>query len=121
MTWWYSEGWRQCSDRVKERLMATLDFFSIDLLVGTLFAPFRQISAGSVRGPLAVQLRAFFDQIISRCIGLFVRLVMIVIGSIVVVLHAVGGLVVLLMWPLVPLLPIVGAVLFATGWMPWNQ
>lgn len=121
LTWWYTEGWYQCLQRVKDRLEATLDFFSIDLLLRTLFAPFRQISAGSVRGSFEAQMRAFFDQLISRCIGTVARLIMIAIGSVMVVLHLVFGLLFLAMWCVVPLLPLIGLGLFIAGWVPWNE
>ena len=55
------------------KLVSVFDYFSIDLLVRTWFAPFRQISAGAVDGPIGVQIRAFFDRLISRTIGGIVR------------------------------------------------
>lgn len=121
MKWWYTDGWHQCWLRVEERLASTLDFFSIDLLMRTLFAPFRQISAGNVRGPLAVQIRAFFDRLISRCIGAAVRLFMIGIGAVTIVFNLITGGLLLLFWAFVPLLPFVGLVLFLIGWLPWSN
>lgn len=104
-----------------ERVKATIDYFSIDLLAKTLFSPFRQISAGGVRGPLDVQIRAFFDRLISRCIGAVVRLVMIGVGSAVICLHLLAGGFVLVLWAFVPLLPLAGLVLFVMGWVPWTS
>ncbi len=121
LTWWYTDGWRQCFDRVKGRLAGTLDYFSFGLLLGTLFAPFRQISAGGVQGSLDVQVRAFFDRLISRCIGAVVRLIMIVIGGAMLLLNIVLGTAIMIGWLLVPLLPIVGIVLSMTGWLPWSK
>ena len=121
VSWWYTAGWRQCLDKTMERIDSTLDFFSIDLLVRTLFAPFRQISASGVRGPLAVQMRAFFDRLISRIVGMVVRLIMIVVGSVVIVLNMVIGVVVLALWATVPLLPLIGFGLFVIGWLPWTN
>lgn len=105
--------------RVLERLAATADFFSVGLLLKTLFAPFRQISAGKVRGPLGVQLRAFFDRLISRLIGAMVRTAMILTGGILLVVHAVLGGLAIIGWLFVPALPLLGAVLMIGGWMPW--
>lgn len=121
MTWWYTDGWRQCALRAKERLEATLDYFSISLLFKTLFAPFRQISAGNVRGSLDVQMRAFFDRLVSRAIGSVVRLIMIGIGSFVIVLNVVVGGIILLLWAIVPALPFIGLILFVFGWVPWSH
>lgn len=119
-TWWYSGGWLQCVLSVRDRLLSTYDYFSIDLLIKTLFAPFRQISAGKVRGPIGVQLRALFDQLISRVIGGVVRSAVIVIGSLTLCIVALLGAFRIVIWPLIPLLPIVGVVFAMTGWIPWQ-
>ena len=58
--WWYGAGWWQRITMVWGKLVSVFDYFSIDLLVRTWFAPFRQISAGAVDGPIGVQIRAFF-------------------------------------------------------------
>ena len=121
MTWWYGAGWRQCLDQVKDRIAATLDYFSVGLLIKTLVAPYRQISASQVRGSLDVQIRAFFDRLISRFVGLMLRLIMIGVGTIIIFFNIVIGGVLLIFWAFVPLLPIVGLILFLLGWMPWSN
>ncbi len=106
--------------RLRDKLLSTLDYFSIDLLFRTFFSPFRQISAGNVRGPLGVQMRAFLDRLISRVIGAMIRLTMIIAGSVAIVLYTAYGIFMLLVWGVVPVLPIVGIVLFVSGWVPWS-
>ena len=118
LDWWYGRGWRSQVVRVRDRLSATLDFFSMGQLASTLFAPFRQISAGRVDGPIGVQLRAFLDKTFSRFIGAFVRLMTIFAGLIIVTIQSVIGVIVLLFWFLLPLFPIIGFILFAIGWAP---
>lgn len=118
LTWWYGMGWRQRAAIVRERLASTMDYFSIDLLLKTLFSPFRQISAGQVNGPLAVKWRAFVDRLVSRCIGAVVRLVLIVVGLLAIVFFGVIGLLSLVLWAVVPLLPVAGAIMMLIGWVP---
>lgn len=120
LQWWYGAGWRACVARAGERLLATVDFFSIDLLLGSLFSPFRQISAGRVRGSLEVQLRAFFDKLISRLIGAMVRSALIIAGSVVLVVSLALSLIVIIGWLVVPLMPVAGIALSFSGWwLPW--
>lgn len=117
--WWYGAGWKQRAGMIRERLASLMDYFSLDLLLKTLFSPFRQISAEKTNGSLNVQMHAFFDRLISRMIGMMVRLVMIIVGTGAILLYAVIGLLALVVWAFVPLLPIISLALFLTGWMPW--
>lgn len=119
LLWWYGPGWRGRAMALRDKLAGTMDYFSIDLLFRTLFSPYRQISAGKVRGPLGVQMRAMMDRFISRIIGAMIRFTMILIGSFAIVFYACIGLILLIVWAAVPLLPVIGLLLFLTGWMPW--
>lgn len=121
LSWWYGAGWRRRVVVAKEHLETTYDYFSIDLLLRTLFSPFRQISAGSVRGSIGVQLRAWLDQLISRTIGSFVRGLMIVIGSVMLFLSSLFHGCMILGWALVPAAPVIGVLLAVMGWMPWQK
>lgn len=106
--------------RLREKLVGTLDYFSIDLLLRTFFSPFRQISAGQVRGPLGVQMRALLDRIISRVIGAMIRLVMIIVGIFAIILYTLIGGLMVAVWGIIPVLPVLGIVLFVSGWVPWS-
>ena len=120
LSWWFGQGWRQRTVRMGEKLGGMADYFSIDLLARTLFLPYRQISAGKVKGPLGVQMRAFFDRLISRFIGAMIRLTMIIIGMAAIILYAAFGAAMVVLWALVPALPFVGIFLFVSGWVPWS-
>lgn len=120
LSWWYGAGWRRCAVSVGDGLLNIYDYFSIDLLIKTLFSPFRQISAGQVNGPLGVQFRAMLDKLISRVIGAIMRSVVIVIGSVALLLSVLLGLARIILWPLVPLVPVVAVVLAMSGWVPWT-
>ena len=96
-------------------ILRTADFFSIGLLARTLFSPFRQISAGKVRGPLPVQLRAFADRLFSRVIGGVFRTILIVVGVIVIFVRAVWAVCSIVIWTILPITPIIGVVLWKMG------
>ena len=118
LRWWYGRGYRRQLRESGRRLSATIDFFSIGHLASTLFDPFRQISASGVEGPVGAQLRAFFDKTLSRAIGFVVRLFTIIAGFACLAVQALIEGVIIAFWPVVPLLPVVGMVLFAVGWVP---
>jgi hypothetical protein len=118
ISWWYGRGWQVQFGRVKARLVATIQFFSIGQLFSTLFSPFRQISAGKTKGSLGAVTRALVDQLISRVIGAFVRLFTIIAGIIVLFVQCVVEVIVLIFWLFLPLFPIAGLIMFAIGWVP---
>ncbi|MBC7512363.1 hypothetical protein H7142_01730 [Candidatus Saccharibacteria bacterium] len=121
LSWWYGAGWKARLLLTYERLLVTYDYFSIGLLAKTLFAPYRQISAGSVDGPIGLKLRAFADRQISRMIGAVVRSTLIVAGAVWLFVQVILGLLALGSWALVPIAPFVGFVLMLSGWVPsWN-
>ena len=115
LRWWYGAGWRRRASHIATRLDGTIDYFSMDLLLKTLFAPFRQISAGRVDGPLGVQLRAMIDKLFSRVIGAFVRTIILVIGGVVIGVQVLFSIIVLALWAFVPLVPVVAVVLSIIG------
>ncbi|TAL14176.1 hypothetical protein EPN95_04190 [Patescibacteria group bacterium] len=118
LTWWYGDGWRERAVMVGGRIARSNDYFSVGLLLSTLFSPFRQISAGRVDGSFATQLRAIADKLISRMIGAIIRSFMIVFGLVVILLQAIFGGVVLAVWLFVPLFPIIGLLMMVIGWVP---
>ena len=93
------------------------DFFSIGLLLRTLFQPFRQISADETgeKGGIQGALVAFFDRLLSRIIGFVVRVCIIIAGIIVMTLQFVFGALLALLWPCIPLLPIAGIIVSSMG------
>ena len=119
LSWWYVEGWREQLTRIKRAFIRMADRFSIGLLIKTLFAPFRQISADEqARGNnLATVIT---DKLVSRLIGCFMRTIMIIVGTITLILLAIVSAIRMLMWPLLPVLPIVGVILMVVVGAPWK-
>ena len=117
--WWYGDGLRDHVKRCFLGILRTADFFSVGLLTRTLFNPFRQISAASSHDlSLPAQLNAFFDRLFSRAVGTVVRTIMIIVGLLMLLLRSlwVGGLIIA--WLVLPILPIVGLILWRSGVAP---
>lgn len=118
ISWWYSAGFVSLIQRLGQKLGALLDFFSPALLLKTLFAPFRQISANSsMRGPLGVQFRAWADKQFSRVVGSVVRILLLFACFISFVVSVAADIVLCVVWLLLPLAPIAGIVLWSKGWL----
>ncbi len=115
LSWWYGLGWAKLMHGVLSRVHAVLGFFSVWQLLGSLFAPFRQISAGQVQGSISARFAAFGDRLLSRFVGAFVRLLLIVIGLLITLLVGLFGLILIIVWPFVPVLPLVGIYLMQRG------
>lgn len=115
--WWYSSGWRYFIDKARLSLENIINFFSMSSLVRTLFKPFRQISAetASSSASLDLKFRMFFDRLISRLIGFVSRLVLLVVGTFLIITGSVFYLILIILWPFIPLFPIIGIVLTCTG------
>ena len=119
ISWWYGRGFTSQWGRSAARLKSTLDFFSVGQLMSTLFEPFRQISASSSGdGSFGAAMRGFVDKTISRFIGAVMRFFTIIIGLVVIAFQALFMLVIMIIWWFVPLLPVMGLILFAIGWVP---
>lgn len=110
LSWWYTAGWGQLARRARVRIAGALDFFSVGQLLGSLFAPFRQISVGRVQGSLNTQMHAWADRQISRAIGAMVRLTVICVGLIATVMMVAVAAGLLLLWPLVPFVPVIATI-----------
>lgn len=95
LSWWYGDGWVNFIHEFSQALRNTIDFFSISSLFKTLFAPFRQISAHG----------GFLDRLISRFIGSIVRFFLIIFGLIAIILETMIGVIMIILWPLIPLTP----------------
>ena len=114
--WWYSRGWAWAIRQLFiVRTARIITFFSIADLLKTLFAPFRQDAVETRHAPVGVKLQAFGGNIISRVFGFFIRIALIGIGLIVIALNFVLSLIASVIWPLIPLGPIVAVVLLVSG------
>lgn len=114
--WWYSRGWAWAAHHLLvTRNVRVFRFFSVSDLLKTLFAPFRQDALQLSHAPIGVRLQAFGMNIISRCFGFLVRSILIIIGLVLVCVNTLLGLLGVLIWPLLPLSPIVAVICVSLG------
>lgn len=115
--WWYTPGFSVLLKMLQDSFAKTFDRFSFGTLIATLFAPFRQIDAGTTGKSISEKLQAWLSRLISRLIGCLVRLFIFVMGVVVLLVKAVVSVALLVFWPLAPLLPVVflGCILVGVG------
>lgn len=114
--WWYGAGWAYAWQRgVAQRLEWCESTFSMGNLLRTWFAPFKQTYAGGSKGSIGTLFRAFIDRLISRVIGFIVRSILLFAGAVCSIFVFVTGVIFLLVWPLLPLLPVISLILFSQG------
>jgi len=115
--WWYTHGWSVFLQKIKTALGNITDFFSMSDLVRTLFQPFRQISATtkSTDSSLDLRFQMFLDRLVSRFVGFFSRLVLLIAGSLIIIIGGIFSLILIILWPFIPLMPIAGIILTVVG------
>ena len=113
--WWYAHGWQTFIAQIRSGFASISDFFSIGSLFRTLFQPFRQISAVSGGASLDAKIQKLIDSLVSRFIGFSVRIILIFTGCITLLLGGIVSLVLVIIWPFIPLLPLAGIILTILG------
>jgi hypothetical protein len=114
--WWYFRGWLWFMRHMfVEQTGKIMQFFSISDLLKTLFSPFRQDAVNVKGAPIGVRLQIFGGNIISRFFGFIIRTTLIFVGLILVLLNGIFAVVASLVWPLMPISPVVAVVLIVAG------
>ena len=116
LQWWYLRGWTDFIHKMLSGLHSIADNFSITLLLKTLVAPYKQISAyGSGSESFQARISDFFDKLLSRMIGMTLRIVIIVVGIVVILLDILISGIAILLWPLLPIMPLICVVMAIIG------
>jgi hypothetical protein len=119
LSWWYSAGFQKRLAQISRMLAKNADRFSFGLLLKSLFKPFRQIDADSSSGGgMNMMFQRLLGNFISRFVGFFARLVLIIVGLITTVLELILGLILIFYHLLLPVFPLAGIALFIIGWTP---
>lgn len=93
----------------KNFLLFNLNYFSIPLLLKTLFYPWRKYSSSYGRGfDLGRYFEVFSLNVISRALGALVRTCLIIVGSLSQIFIIFIGVLILISWLLLPAFLVVG-------------
>lgn len=103
LTWWYGPGWKDAGTRLAKAIRTAYLSFSVPILLRTMFEPWRRITNYST-GSLQDRLVALVDNLVSRGVGFFVRLLALIAALIIIVFYGVLGGALLLLWPALPLI-----------------
>lgn len=97
----------------KNFLMFASNYFSVPLLLKTLFAPWKKYNWVYPKNfDIQQILETFISNIFSRIIGAVMRTVLILMGIIFQILVLTVGLIIFVFWILVPFIIIFGVILF---------
>ncbi|HSX35823.1 MAG TPA: hypothetical protein VLH84_02705 [Patescibacteria group bacterium] len=107
--WWYGRGWKWRIAKASQNMSYWAEYFSLGKLLPTLFSPYRQTLVDG-RG-----MQAVLDSLVSRLVGFVVRFFVILTAAIVMLFYSILTLVIVLLWPLMPLVPLAAIVVVATG------
>lgn len=114
--WWYSRGWAWAARHLFiTRTIRVIRFFSVPDLLKTLFSPFRQDALRLKNAPIGIRLQVLGMNFISRIFGFLIRSCLIIIGLLSAVSNALLGIIVVLIWPLLPLSPLVAILCIMIG------
>ena len=106
--WHFGQGTGEIVTLWKNLLWFGYHFFSIPLMLKTLFRPIYRMHAASEGGGL--NIGNIFENIvantIARLVGLFLRVIMIMLGSFVELVFVVLGPFLLVSWLILPVIPV---------------
>ncbi len=99
--WWYGRGWTWVLSGTMRRLNAINQTFSVPILLKTLFYPWKQIQTAGSFGNF---FQSALDNFVSRWIGATIRIGMLIIAGLSTFALMLTGLIIFILWPLLPLL-----------------
>ena len=100
--WWYGRGWVQAVQQVEQILAGISRLFSVPILLRTLAAPWKRIITYP-GASLDAKIHAFLDNLVSRAIGMTVRLLVLLTALLFEAIALVVGVVYVIVWPFLPL------------------
>lgn len=110
--WWYRPGFGWAFGQIKKNLDMIGQTLAINVLLKTLFAPWKQITSNNYKIGIFQKL---IDNSVSRFIGFFVRFFMLIFGGLWALFVVILGIIWIIVWPLIPIAPIILVFLAVKG------
>lgn len=114
LRWWYGTGWLQATHRIGTWTRNVERIFSMSILFKTLFLPWRRIVSVSGKS-LDAKMRDAMDNLVSRCIGFFIRFGVLIAAGIATFMTFLVSVVIVGIWPLLPLITVYCIIRGITG------
>lgn len=116
LRWWYSAGWQWAWQRsINERVRWCIEAFSMSALARTWFSPFKQTYSKAREGSIDLKVQAAVDNLVSRIIGTLARTIILMAGLVCMIGSVVSGILIVLIWPFIPMMPFIGVLLMVLG------
>lgn len=117
--WWYGRGWAEQGRAFFKRIDMVANSFSLGILVKTWFSPWKQmITTTSRNSSIEYRFRASVDNLVSRVVGFVVRSIVMFAAVVMMAVMGVACIVTVLIWPFLPVLPMLLLLISAVG-VPW--
>lgn len=102
-SWWYGEGLVNFWQAIGIMTEKIFSFFSIKLLLRTLFDPWKRDAYHVENASLDIRMRIWLNNLISRFIGFIIRIFTIFLGLAATILFFAFFLALLCTWVLLPI------------------
>lgn len=106
LAWHYSSGYRYYIDVWNNFLTNTLRYFSLGLLLQTLFSPWKRLTEKDTSSGFDIgrYLEVLTFNLVSRFIGAFVRIALFFTGLFILIFSSLAGVFGIIVWTLLPFL-----------------
>lgn len=105
-SWWYGQGLINFWQAILVMSEKIYSFFSVRILIRTLFDPWKRDAYGVQNASLQTRLRVMLDNLISRFIGFIIRLITILLGLATTLIFFLFLFLVLMVWMVLPIVVI---------------
>jgi hypothetical protein len=101
--WHYTKAWKDLLRVIDNYLWFIGNYFSINLLLGTLFSPWRRLKISGGRGQADGFFAALLINTLMRLVGFIFRLFVILSGACAILITLFLGFVAIVLWLVLPL------------------